>query len=340
LFSLAQLIIAIAAVAFVYSPNPQLLPPHRRNSTSGGLMHASDWAPTLLTLAGASTAPLPTETTAMDGVDAWPHILSGSAKDSARTEIVHKVGKLTEIGVIGAFRQGDFKLYIGDPGGAATDGWIPCPTSKGVGGGGGSSPSGGQLRSGGSSPSGGQLRSGDRDWNACLKALNASRCGRFRKAKPQKCHTCAKHMPAAQKAACFPAYDARVKAWCGEAPPPGPGPAPGPRPAPPGPAPAPGPRPAPPGPAPAPPNGTAPCEARPCLFDLAADPNEHVDLNTAGTANATRYAAKVKSMAARFLELSLSKVDMGFGPHANDASCAAAQKAGAWAPWVPDQEEL
>lgn len=86
-----------------------LLSPSQRGAEYNGLMHVTDWMPTLASIAGTK-APAN-----IDGIDQSQQLAQGGT--SPRTEILHNIDpvgcKLTNFGVCGAVRVGDFKLSIG-----------------------------------------------------------------------------------------------------------------------------------------------------------------------------------------------------------------------------------
>ena len=99
--------------SFVSSP---LLPEKAVGSTYNGLMHVTDWLPTLLFKAG--TSPPAHE---IDGVNQWDAMMSGGDLASPRTEILHNVDfwrypadqELEEMAnPRAAIRVGDLKLII------------------------------------------------------------------------------------------------------------------------------------------------------------------------------------------------------------------------------------
>lgn len=96
--------------AFVYSEN--LLQKTKYVSTE--MIHAVDWFPTLLTLAGG------TPDVDMDGRNQWPMINNGAP--SARTEFVYNIDELQNNAAI---RMGKYKLIQGSPG--IFNGWTPLP---------------------------------------------------------------------------------------------------------------------------------------------------------------------------------------------------------------------
>ncbi|KAK7491343.1 hypothetical protein BaRGS_00017444 [Batillaria attramentaria] len=95
-----------------------------------GLIHVSDWFPTLLGLAGASLS----GAKPLDGFDQWATISEGKA--SPRTELLHNIDILFppagdtlypeafDTSVRAAIRSGDMKLITGDPGEGE---WTPPP---------------------------------------------------------------------------------------------------------------------------------------------------------------------------------------------------------------------
>lgn len=60
---------------------------NRHGSSAAGLMHAVDWMPTLLRLAGADNH----TNNPMDGVDMWDMLCNGAP--SKRTSIVHNINQ-------------------------------------------------------------------------------------------------------------------------------------------------------------------------------------------------------------------------------------------------------
>ncbi len=96
--------------AFVYAPG--YMAAARRGETYRGLMHATDWLPTLLEAAGAS-AP-----SGLDGVSQYEQIVLGTGGASPRTELLHNINIWTTDGArleelsytYAALRSGDWKL--------------------------------------------------------------------------------------------------------------------------------------------------------------------------------------------------------------------------------------
>ncbi|XP_065178491.1 arylsulfatase B-like [Sycon ciliatum] len=97
-----------------------------------GLMHAVDWFPTFLELARLDPDHPPTFP--LDGVSQWTMISEGV--NSSRSEIVLNIDSLHNTlgpkreggGGDAAFRQGDWKLTVGDPG--PPDIWSANPTNS------------------------------------------------------------------------------------------------------------------------------------------------------------------------------------------------------------------
>ncbi|XP_052786419.1 arylsulfatase B-like [Mya arenaria] len=96
--------------AFVYSDN--LL--QKTGYTNNEMIHAVDWFPTLLTLAGGKPD------AGMDGVNQWPTLSSGTS--SARSEFVYNID---DIDNNAAIRVGQYKLIEGSPG--EYNDWTPLP---------------------------------------------------------------------------------------------------------------------------------------------------------------------------------------------------------------------
>jgi len=122
----------IKAVGFVHG---NMLKLTSENATNHGLMHISDWYPTLLS---ATQCPLMNGTQPLDGVDQWKTI-SENAK-TTRTEILHNIDPMYssfdqtkdtetirmgfDTSVHAAIRVGDWKLLTGDQG---FDDWVKPP---------------------------------------------------------------------------------------------------------------------------------------------------------------------------------------------------------------------
>ena len=89
--------------------------------TSHGLLHVTDWLPTLVTVGGGDGGAMK----GIDGVDQWKALMMN--QDSPRYEMLYNIDpdKDGGNGPAGAIRQGPHKLIRGDPG--RPDGWIPPP---------------------------------------------------------------------------------------------------------------------------------------------------------------------------------------------------------------------
>jgi len=95
----------VKATAFVHS---KLLSTSVRGTSYTGLMHVTDWYPTLMHVAtGGSWGGQTLSGLALDGVDNWEAVSDG--KTSARTEIVHY-----HDGTSSVIQQGDYKLFTMD----------------------------------------------------------------------------------------------------------------------------------------------------------------------------------------------------------------------------------
>ena len=87
----------VAAAAFVHS---KLLADSVQGTSYRGLMHVTDWLPTLMHLAsGGMWAGTPLSGKEVDGIDMWPALAAGAP--SPRTEILHSPdgdGSVIQIG--------------------------------------------------------------------------------------------------------------------------------------------------------------------------------------------------------------------------------------------------
>ncbi|XP_064601569.1 arylsulfatase B-like [Liolophura sinensis] len=97
--------------AFVYSKNLM----NKTRYTNTEMIHAVDWFPTILHLAGATPDPT------TDGVNQWATVSEGAP--SARTEFVYNINDIAENAAI---RVGKYKLIKGSAG--RYNGWYPPPT--------------------------------------------------------------------------------------------------------------------------------------------------------------------------------------------------------------------
>ncbi|NXS30806.1 ARSI Arylsulfatase, partial [Pomatostomus ruficeps] len=119
----------VRGIGFVHSPLIK-----RKRRTSWGLVHITDWYPTLVSLARGNLS----NVQGLDGYNVWPAISEG--KESPRTEILHnidplynhaKYGSLEDgfgiwnTAVQASIRVGEWKLLTGDPG---YSDWIPPQT--------------------------------------------------------------------------------------------------------------------------------------------------------------------------------------------------------------------
>lgn len=88
---------------------------------SHGLVHVTDWLPTLVTVGGGDAGALK----GIDGIDQWEALMMN--KPSPRKQMLYNIdpNKDGGNGPAGAIRQGPYKLIRGDPG--RPDGWIPPP---------------------------------------------------------------------------------------------------------------------------------------------------------------------------------------------------------------------
>lgn len=100
-----------------------ILPNSLRNTTWGGMAHASDWYLTLTEgVAGITVDPAQTGgPRPLDGFNLWPSILSQGA--SPRNEVVHQVNNSYFDEGVSAIRIGDLKLIRGAVGDKRIIGW-------------------------------------------------------------------------------------------------------------------------------------------------------------------------------------------------------------------------
>ena len=101
------------AVGFVHSA---LLP--KTNFSYHGLVHVSDWLPSLVNLAGGDASKIE----GLDGVDVWKEMTTNAT--SPRVELLHNIDNCLSVTSTSgspfgtaALRMGDFKLLVGSPGG-------------------------------------------------------------------------------------------------------------------------------------------------------------------------------------------------------------------------------
>ena len=106
----------VRGVACVHSP---LISEKNSKRVSMDLMHATDWLPTIVRLAGGNAEHMKPANKTLDGFDMWDTISKGA--DSPRTEILHNID-----GKHAALRVGDFKLLVGQ----GNNTWYPMPTVR------------------------------------------------------------------------------------------------------------------------------------------------------------------------------------------------------------------
>ena len=109
------------AVSFIHGPMLQT-----PGSVNTGLLHVTDWLPTLVSAAGGQPGSLLDDD--VDGVDQWNMLVTGSG-DSKRRVMLYNIDPLKleqdDNGNNAAIREGHYKLLVGDPG--SPSGWIPPP---------------------------------------------------------------------------------------------------------------------------------------------------------------------------------------------------------------------
>ncbi|XP_077994398.1 arylsulfatase B-like [Glandiceps talaboti] len=93
----------IRGTAFIHSP---LLNLKGQPRVMTGLMHLTDWVPTLYHAAGGDMTDLPDN---LDGFDLWDTIANGVP--SPRTEILHNIDPIFQVA---ALRVGDYKIVVGE----------------------------------------------------------------------------------------------------------------------------------------------------------------------------------------------------------------------------------
>lgn len=100
------------AVGFISSP---LLP--KTGYSYHGLMHVTDWMPTIVGLGGGNVQGLKRDLD-LDGFDMWAPITTNAT--SPRTELLHNIDVFGGLGKHGvgnaAIRMGELKLIVGNPG--------------------------------------------------------------------------------------------------------------------------------------------------------------------------------------------------------------------------------
>lgn len=109
----------IRAAGLIWSP---LL--NQSAYTYNGLMHITDWLPTLYAAAGGDPRNLPPS---LYGMNLWPELMSGSKDDYLRKEILHNIDDIDQVYAI---RSGDYKLKSGTFRNGIYDGWYLPPGEK------------------------------------------------------------------------------------------------------------------------------------------------------------------------------------------------------------------
>lgn len=104
---------------FIWSP---LL--NKTAYTYNGLMHLTDWLPTLFTAAGGEPSLLPSS---MYGKNLWPDLMRGAQENFSRNELLHNIDDRQNVLAI---RSGNYKLKSGTVFGGLQDGWYLPPGEK------------------------------------------------------------------------------------------------------------------------------------------------------------------------------------------------------------------
>lgn len=92
--------------------------------TYNGLMHITDWVPTLFAAAGGDVNSLPSN---LYGKNLWPNLMGGTRENFLRKEVLHNIDDEQNVFAI---RYGDFKLKSGTVFDGASDGWYLPPGEK------------------------------------------------------------------------------------------------------------------------------------------------------------------------------------------------------------------
>lgn len=117
----------VRSAAFVAGP---LVPPNSQGSTFHGIVSMTDWAPTIVTLAGLNVSLLARRpgypsVPAVDGIDLWPALLDPNGSTGLRRNEVYITG--------GIMRVNRYKLHTQNAGNREVlgcgGGWIPLPTN-------------------------------------------------------------------------------------------------------------------------------------------------------------------------------------------------------------------
>ena len=111
----------VKATAFV-SGSSSMIPVTARGTSYDGLMHACDFAATVLGLGGVDSSELAALSTSMDGLDHWSAIVGGQSRSLRDHVPINLINNGT---TYSAIRYGDFKLIVGSPTVTAlADGWF------------------------------------------------------------------------------------------------------------------------------------------------------------------------------------------------------------------------
>ena len=92
--------------------------------TYNGLMHVTDWLPTLFSAAGGDPRTLPQS---LYGIDLWHDLMSGKRDNYSRKEVLHNIDDTQQVF---SLRVGDYKLNFGTVFGGTSDGWYLPPGEK------------------------------------------------------------------------------------------------------------------------------------------------------------------------------------------------------------------
>jgi arylsulfatase A-like enzyme len=102
----------VRGTACVYSPLIE-----NKQQVSMEMMHATDWLPTFVHLAGGNASDMKPKDKTLDGYNIWETISTGA--QSPRTEVLHNI-----LGKSAALRVGDYKLLVN----VENSTWYPLPT--------------------------------------------------------------------------------------------------------------------------------------------------------------------------------------------------------------------
>lgn len=107
----------VRGAACVYSPLVE-----NKQQVSMEMMHATDWLPTFIYLAGGDANEMKPKNKTLDGYNIWETISKGAP--SPRTEVLHNI-----LGETAALRVGDYKLLVH----VKNSTWYPLPTVSNAG---------------------------------------------------------------------------------------------------------------------------------------------------------------------------------------------------------------